>query len=63
VWVTHAYGAAGVLADMILEELGRGEMKDEDAEIRRALDPLRFAGQDVVREALGTYNDIYNRKK
>lgn len=61
VWVTHAAGAAGLLADMMLEDMGRGEPKD--IELRKALDPLRFAGRDVVDEALRTYNDIYNRKK
>jgi sarcosine oxidase len=63
VWVTQGAGSAGLLADMILEDLGKGEAKD--AELRAALDPLRFAGKDdeVVETALATYNDIYNKEK
>ncbi|GMK59957.1 hypothetical protein CspeluHIS016_0901740 [Cutaneotrichosporon spelunceum] len=57
VWVTHAAGTTGVLADMILEDLGMGEAKD--LELRKALDPLRFEGKaDAVEVALRTYNDI-----
>lgn len=59
VWVTHGAGAAGLLADIVLEDMGKGPAKD--GELRKAVDPRRFDGQeDVVRNALRSYNDIYN---
>ncbi|WWD18287.1 hypothetical protein CI109_102737 [Kwoniella shandongensis] len=60
VWVTHAAGSAGLLADMIL---GEGTAGDE--ELRKALDPRRFDGlepQQLEKRALGKYNDIYNKE-
>ncbi|BEI86967.1 hypothetical protein CcaverHIS002_0703130 [Cutaneotrichosporon cavernicola] len=60
VWVTHAAGATGLIADMILQDLGKGEMKD--AELREALDPLRFGDREVVDTALRTYNDIWAKE-
>ncbi|WVQ72892.1 hypothetical protein IAR50_002453 [Cryptococcus sp. DSM 104548] len=57
VWVTHAAGAAGLLADQLLNG-----GKEEDAELRKALDPRRFDGvEGLEAKALGKYNDIYNK--
>lgn len=60
VWVTQGAGAAGLLADLILEDMGRGPAKD--VELRKAVDPLRFAGgEGEIEAALRTYNNIYNK--
>ncbi|KAK8861746.1 hypothetical protein IAR55_002569 [Kwoniella newhampshirensis] len=57
VWVTHAAGSAGLLADMVL-----GAEADGDEALKKALDPRRFDGQGKLAEkALGKYNDIYNK--
>lgn len=60
VWVTHAAGVAGVVGRMVLGVDGEG---GEEEEVRRALDPRRFEGrgmEELEREGLGRYNDIYN---
>ncbi|OWZ32555.1 N,N-dimethylglycine oxidase [Cryptococcus neoformans C23] len=56
VWVTHAAGCAGLLADMFLGTTG-----ERDAELRMALDPKRFEGEGLENKALAKYNDIYNK--
>lgn len=59
VWVTHAAGAAKFLAQ-ILEE------QPVDDAIRRALDPSRFQGRDIVsltQESLNGYNNIYKTEE
>ncbi|KAL1408753.1 hypothetical protein Q8F55_005566 [Vanrija albida] len=64
VWVTSAGGVVGVLADQILEALGKKEADGVDADLRRAFDPRRFDGRDegeLETAALGKYNDIYNK--
>ncbi len=55
VWVTHAAGAASVLAGWIAGEDARGELA--------ALDPDRFTGesaQSLQKSALRLYRDIYS---
>ncbi|TXT10787.1 hypothetical protein VHUM_02292 [Vanrija humicola] len=64
VWVTSAGGVTGVLADQILEALGKKEVDGVDAHLRKAFDPRRFDGRDdkeLETAALGKYNDIYNK--
>ncbi|THV08403.1 nucleotide-binding domain-containing protein [Dendrothele bispora CBS 962.96] len=60
IWVTHAYGSARLIADVVL-----GEKKEEDEWIFKQLDPHRFGErtEELVQKAVGTYNDIYNRKQ
>lgn len=55
IWVTHAAGCAGLLADMFL-----GTADEKDVELRKALDPKRFEGEGLESKALAKYNDIYN---
>ncbi|WVQ80588.1 hypothetical protein IAT38_002693 [Cryptococcus sp. DSM 104549] len=60
VWVTHAAGCAGLLADMFF-----GTMREEDEGLRKALDPNRFEGGEggeLEGKALKKYNDIYNQE-
>ncbi|WRT67545.1 uncharacterized protein IL334_004517 [Kwoniella shivajii] len=64
VWVTHAAGSARLLADMIL-----GVSKEQDAYLRKDLDPRRFEGVEGVEDkailekrSLAKYNDIYNNE-
>ena len=60
VWVTHAAAAAQLIADLVL-----GRLKEEDEWLASELDPHRFDGKDahdLESKALGTYNDIYNKK-
>lgn len=59
VWVTHAAGCAQLLADVM-----NGDLKKEDEWLLKELDPHRFDGKDanvLEEQALGTYNDIYNK--
>ncbi|OJD14215.1 hypothetical protein AJ78_05429 [Emergomyces pasteurianus Ep9510] len=62
VWVSHAAGAAEVLARELLREEG-GRVSADDEVLLKALDPDRFLGrdlEDLTSMALGRYNDIYN---
>lgn len=64
VWVTSAGGVTGVLADQILEALGKKAADGADDHLRKAFDPRRFDGCDERQlevAALGKYNDIYNK--
>lgn len=57
VWITQAGGVAKLIADMM-----GGRAVDEN--VRRAVDPNRFMGRDpaeLKKEALRTYNNIYNK--
>ncbi|KAH8429469.1 NAD(P)/FAD-dependent oxidoreductase [Aspergillus melleus] len=59
VWVTHAAGSAKFLAKLMKEE-------NVDENIRTALDPNRFRGQDIVQlrqESLDGYNSIYKTQE
>ncbi|KAK2768656.1 hypothetical protein FQN54_000512 [Arachnomyces sp. PD_36] len=68
VWVTHAAGTAKLIARQILLEHGGGGDggEEEDGVLLEALDPNRFKGGDLevlTREAVGKYNDIYNKEE
>ncbi|KAE8355240.1 N,N-dimethylglycine oxidase [Aspergillus coremiiformis] len=59
VWVTHAAGAAKFLTQMLEEQ-------PVDDAIKRALDPSRFQGRDMVtlkQESLNGYNNIYKTEE
>lgn len=56
-WVTHAAGAAALLARQMT-----GDLREEDATVVDALRPDRFVGRaagQLEREALRLYRDIY----
>ena len=58
VWVPHAAASAQLVADVM-----RGKVKQGDACLVKQLDLDRFDGKDdakLERDALSTYNDIYN---
>jgi len=60
IWVTHAHASAKLIVDVVL-----GEKKAEDEWIFEQLDPHRFGEktEQLIRKAVGTYNNIYNRKQ
>ncbi|CAI7615084.1 unnamed protein product [Penicillium bialowiezense] len=63
IWVTTAAGTAKLISREILREAGASEPEDEV--LLKALDPARFQGTELdtlTVQALGKYNDIYNRK-
>jgi glycine/D-amino acid oxidase-like deaminating enzyme len=67
VWVTHAAGAAKLVARQLVRDQKGSETSDRpdqgDQELLSALDPDRFRGNDediLVKQALSRYNDIYN---
>lgn len=58
VWVTHAYGSAKLLADILSKKLD-----EKDQWLVESLNPQRFEGQDkdtLKSKAASTYNDVYN---
>lgn len=60
VWITHAAGISTLVADMVIGT----EPGKKDIELQNAFDPKRFEGQDpgaLRKQALATYNDIYNQ--
>ncbi|OBT65626.1 hypothetical protein VE03_05544 [Pseudogymnoascus sp. 23342-1-I1] len=60
VWITHAAGVAELVTGMVL---GREDGGEEEVELRKALDPVRFEGreeEELKKESGGRYNDIYN---
>ncbi|PVH70905.1 DAO-domain-containing protein [Cadophora sp. DSE1049] len=61
VWITHGAGVARLVADLVSGK----SLVEEDQEMLKAFDVMRFAGQDPMvleRRALVTYNDIYNKE-
>jgi glycine/D-amino acid oxidase-like deaminating enzyme len=60
VWVTHAAGTAKLITRELLQK-----QSDGDEALLQALAPDRFRGEDpevLTKQALGHYNDIYNKK-
>jgi hypothetical protein len=67
VWVTHAAGAAKLVARQLLRDQKGWKTSDGtnqgDQAMLSALDPDRFKGNDeeaLAKRALSRYNDIYN---
>lgn len=63
-WVTNVGGACDVLAKEIRASLG--QKVEQESELAKEMDPRRFEGRDpeeVSKQALATYNDIYNKAK
>jgi hypothetical protein len=64
IWVTTAAGTAKLISKEILREAA-SISTPEDKLLLDALNPARFQGIDTNKlavQALGKYNDIYNRK-
>lgn len=64
IWVTTAAGTAKLLSREIIRD-AMHSTTPEDKVLLDALDPARFQGLEadsLVQQALGKYNDIYNRK-
>jgi glycine/D-amino acid oxidase-like deaminating enzyme len=65
VWITHAAGTAKLIARQFIQKHDDAKEVQDDV-LLKALDPNRFKGGDpeaLTREAIGKYNDIYNRQK
>ena len=63
IWVTTAAGTAKLVSRKILGE-AENSSTSEDERLLEALSPARFQGagaETLVSQALGKYNDIYNR--
>ncbi|KAK0108652.1 hypothetical protein ONS95_003445 [Cadophora gregata] len=61
VWITHGAGVARLVADLVSGK----PLADEDRDVLKAFDVMRFAGQEpkvLETRALATYNDIYNKE-
>ncbi|KAJ5871427.1 uncharacterized protein N7529_003780 [Penicillium soppii] len=64
IWVTTAAGTAKLISREILRDIG-SPSTPEDELLMNALSPARFQGigtENLTLQALGKYNDIYNRK-